>query len=175
MALEKIGKIPTPVRRIQDALKVQAKDYNDLVDAFNAVVPVAGTAKANTIEEYTTGSGVEVDGVLLKDGTTSMLTQTLIATGTNQATGSAVVGQLVFVTGADATTGVVLPAVSNGKVIFLINTANAVLKIYPASGEKIQGGVADANISLAAYGVCIFGYKAAGDWYTTEITAGAVA
>jgi hypothetical protein len=75
----------------------------------------------------------------------------------------------VFVTGADATKGVILPTVTNGKFIIVVNTANAVLKIYPASGEKIQGGTANANISLAAYSVFLCGYKASGDWYGTEI------
>lgn len=35
--------------------------------------------------------------------------------------------------------------------------------------------VVNANISLAAYSVFLCGYKASGDWYGTEITAGAVA
>jgi hypothetical protein len=42
--------------------------YNELVDAFNAIVPTAGTAQADTINEVTAGSGVTIDGVLLKDG-----------------------------------------------------------------------------------------------------------
>ena len=149
--------------------------FNPVVDKVNSLSSEDGVVDADTISEVATGGGVTVDGVLLKDGAVSMLTQTLAATGTNQATASQIAGQLVFVTAADATTGVKLPAVANGTVIFLINTANAVLKIYPATGEKIQGGTANVNISLAAYGVSIFGYKAAGDWYSTEITGGAVA
>lgn len=41
--------------------------YNELVDAFNAMVPAVGVAQADTINEATPGSGVTVDGVLLKD------------------------------------------------------------------------------------------------------------
>ena len=175
MTLKKIGKRTTPVSRIQDALKVQAKDYNTLVDAFNAVVPSLGEANADTISEYTSEAGVTVDGVKLQDGMVSMLTTTLPATGSTQTNAAQITSQVVFVTGANTTTGVKLPAVAANKVIFLINTANAVLKVYPASSEKIQGGAANANIALAAYSVAIFGYKAAGDWYATEITAGAVA
>ena len=175
MALSKIGKTPTTINRMEDALKVTAKDYNALADAFNAVVPALGEANADTVNEYTPGEGVTVDGVKLQDGMVSMLTTTLAATGTTQTDAAQIASQVVFVTGANATTGVKLPAVAANKIVFLINTANAVLKIYPATGEKIQGGTANANISLAAYGVAIFGYKAAGDWYATEITAGAVA
>lgn len=154
---------------------IKGEYFNPLVDKVNELSNEEGVVNADTVSEKTAGSGVTVDSVLLKDGTVSMLTQTLAAIGTTQATGSQIAGQLVFVTGADATKGVVLPAVANGTVIFLINTANAILKVYPASGEKILGGTVNVNISLAAYGVSIFGYKAAGDWYTTEITGGAVA
>jgi len=175
MALSKIGKTPTTINRMRDALKVTAKDYNALTDAFNAVVPALGEANADTVSEYTSGEGVTVDGVKLQDGMVSMLTTTLAATGTTQTDAAQIASQVVFVTGANTTTGVKLPAVAANKIVFLINTANAVLKIYPATGEKIQGGTADANIALAAYSVAIFGYKAAGDWYATEITAGAVA
>ena len=37
MSLQRIGKIPTRITRIEDALKVTTKDYNTLVNAFNAV------------------------------------------------------------------------------------------------------------------------------------------
>lgn len=157
------------------SVPVYADKFNELVEEVTAINPSTNTLKANIISEATSASGVTVDSVLLKDGMVSMATQTLAAAGYVQGDAGAITSQLVFVTGADATKGVVLPSVANGKVVFLINTANAILKIYPASGEKIQGGTANANISLAAYGVAIFGYKTAGDWYTTEITAGAVA
>ena len=116
-----------------------------------------------------------VNGLTDGTGALNISTQTLAAAGSAQGDAGTITGQLVFVTGADATKGVILPTVTNGKFIIVVNTANAVLKIYPASGEKIQGGTANANISLAAYSVFLCGYKASGDWYGTEITAGAVA
>lgn len=157
------------------SVPVYANKFNELIDEITDVNPSAGTMKADVISEYTSAAGVTVDGVLLKDGTVSMSTQILAAAGSTQTDAGAITGQVVVVTGADATKGVKLPAVANGKVIFLINTANAVLKIYPTTSEKIQGGTANANISLAAYGVAIFTYKTTNDWYATEITAGAVA
>lgn len=75
MVLRKIGKTPTPTTKIEESLKVTAKDYNYLAEqidetneAFEAVVPSAGTAKADTVSEYTSGSGVNIDSVLMKDG-----------------------------------------------------------------------------------------------------------
>jgi hypothetical protein len=46
---------------------VYADDLNTLIDEVINVNPSAGTMKANTVSEYTSGSGVTVDGVLLKD------------------------------------------------------------------------------------------------------------
>lgn len=57
--------------------------YNELVDAFNAIVPTAGTAQADTIDESTADAGVTVDGVLLKDGavtTSAVLRSTAFGT-----------------------------------------------------------------------------------------------
>ena len=152
---------------------VYAAQLNELIDEVTDVNPSAGTMKANTISEYTSGSGVTADGVLLKDGMVSMATQTLAAAGSTQGDAGAITSQVVFVTGADATKGVVLPAVAANKVVIILNQANAVLKIYPASGEKINGGTANAAISVAAYSFTVLGYKAAGDWNAAENSAAA--
>lgn len=155
-----------------NSYKVTAGLFNTLVDKLNSLFTAEKTIAVDTITEKTSATGVTVDGVLLKDGMVSMATQILAAAGSTIADGGAITGQVIFVTGADATKGVVLPAVADGKIIILVNIANAVLKIYPVSAsEKIQGGTGGANISLAAYGVAFFGYKAAGDWYCAEITA----
>lgn len=59
-----------------EALDVKAVHYNNLledvieIDAkVNLIEPTAGTTSVDTISERTSGSGVTVDGVLLKDGT----------------------------------------------------------------------------------------------------------
>ena len=142
-----------------EEIVARAKHVNPIVDVVNGLTNGTGALNAASIT-----------GTLL-----NISTQTLAAAGSAQGDAGTITGQLVFVTGADATKGVILPTVTNGKFIIVVNTANAVLKIYPASGEKIQGGTANANISLAAYSVFLCGYKASGDWYGTEITAGAVA
>lgn len=51
-----------------EAAVVRGKFFNNLIDDFNAHVPSDGSAKLNSISEYTSGSGVTVDSVLLKDG-----------------------------------------------------------------------------------------------------------
>ena len=177
MTLSKLTSVSPQPKTMRQALKARAKDLDPLIDLLNAATDGTGTGlkvaslTSDTINETTSGNGVTVDSVKLQDGMVSMLTTTLAATGTTQTNAAQIASQVVFVTDANGTAGVKLPAVAANKIIFLINTANAILKIYPATGEKIQ---TKASIDLAVYGVAIFGYKAAGDWYATEITAGAV-
>ena len=160
MALSKIKKVGVFSNSADsEEIVARAKHVNPIVDVVNGLTDGTGALNAASIT-----------GTLL-----NISTQTLAAAGSAQGDAGTITGQLVFVTGADATKGVILPTVTNGKFIIVVNTANAILKIYPASGEKIQGGTANANISLAAYSVFLCGYKASGDWYGTEITAGAVA
>lgn len=160
MTLSKIKKVGVFSNSADsEEIVARAKHVNPIVDVVNGLTDGTGALNAASIT-----------GTLL-----NISTQTLAAAGSAQGDAGTITGQLVFVTGADATKGVKLPTVTNGKFIIVVNTANAVLKIYPASGEKIQGGTANANISLAAYSVFLCGYKASGDWYGTEITAGAVA
>lgn len=160
MTLSKIKKVGVFSNSADsEEIVARAKHVNPIVDVVNGLTD--GTGALNT---------ASITGTLL-----NISTQTLAAAGSAQGDAGTITGQLVFVTDADATKGVILPTVTNGKFIIVVNTANAVLKIYPASGEKIQGGTANANISLAAYSVFLCGYKASGDWYGTEITAGAVA
>lgn len=160
MTLSKIKKVGVFSNSADsEEIVARAKHVNPIVDVVNGLTDGTGALNAASIT-----------GTLL-----NISTQTLAAAGSAQGDAGTITGQLVFVTDADATKGVILPTVTNGKFIIVVNTANAVLKIYPASGEKIQGGTANANISLAAYSVFLCGYKASGDWYGTEITAGAVA
>ena len=160
MTLSKIKKVGVFSNSADsEEIVARAKHVNPIVDVVNGLTDGTGALNAASIT-----------GTLL-----NISTQTLAAAGSAQGNAGTITGQLVFVTGADATKGVILPTVTNGKFIIVVNTANAILKIYPASGEKIQGGTANANISLAAYSVFLCGYKASGDWYGTEITAGAVA
>ena len=160
MTLSKIKKVGVFSNSADsEEIVARAKHVNPIVDVVNGLTDGTGALNAASIT-----------GTLL-----NISTQTLAAAGSAQGDAGSITGQLVFVTDADATKGVILPTVTNGKFIIVVNTANAVLKIYPASGEKIQGGTANANISLAAYSVFLCGYKASGDWYGTEITAGAVA
>ena len=60
-----------------DNVSVRREHYNALRNDLIASMPTLGNAKLDTIEEYTSGSGVTIDGVLIKDGS---ITSTLAAT-----------------------------------------------------------------------------------------------
>ena len=51
-----------------DRLPVYAFHYNRLKDDYDLLEPTAGEISADTISERTSGSGVTIDGVLMKDG-----------------------------------------------------------------------------------------------------------
>ncbi len=93
------------------------------------------------------------------------------AAGNAQGNGTAVTAAspaLVHATGADGTKGIVLPAAAAGKVYFVKNAdaANAILKVYPASGDAINALAADAAISMAAKTACVFVALDATTWFT---------
>lgn len=53
---------------VLNQLLVTAEKYNNLKDDFDAVRPSDTAIKADTISEVTSGSGVTIDSVVLKDG-----------------------------------------------------------------------------------------------------------
>lgn len=100
--------------------------------------------------------------------------QVLAAAGSVQGDAGAITvksGGLVHVTGADATKGVVLPAAAAGLIVDLKNddVANAVLKVYPASGDAINALAGDAAISLAAKVSARFRAIDATTWFTIPL------
>ena len=94
--------------------------------------------------------------------------QSVAGAGTNQATAANIDladGRLVFVTGADGTVGVELPALTTaavGELVIIVNTdASAALEVYPATGDKILPAADNAGITVAASsGLILFKYDA---------------
>lgn len=74
----------------------------------------------------------------------------------------------VLVTGANATKGAVLPAATAGAVYILKNddTANAILKVWPAGTNTINALGASNAISMAAKASCLFMCVTANAWIT---------
>lgn len=98
-------------------LIVRAKLFNKFVDAVSAFLSTTGTIIADTISELTSGSGVTVDGVLLKDSqvTTDTINEKTAAAGvtadgvllkdSSVALADGSVGNLALKIGADVNNG----------------------------------------------------------------------
>jgi hypothetical protein len=100
--------------------------------------------------------------------------QAVAAAGSAQGDAGAVTAAapaFVHGTAADGTKGIVLPAAAAGKMYIVKNSdaANAVLKVYPASGDAINALSADAAISMAAKTSAVFVALDATTWYTVPL------
>lgn len=93
----------------------------------------------------------------------------LAATGSVQGDAALITTALTYVTGADATKGVKLPATgqTNAKYI-IVNTAAAVLKIWPNTSDTINATGADSSVSVAASTVTECWRRSATAWWCNE-------
>jgi hypothetical protein len=96
---------------------------------------------------------------------------TVAAAGSAQGDAAALATGFTLVTGADGTKGVILPAAAAGKQVEIKNddAANAVLKVYPATGDAINAIAANGALSMAAKTSALFTAYDATTWYTTPL------
>ena len=95
--------------------------------------------------------------------------ETVAAAGSTQANAAAMVADFVLVTAADATKGVKLPAGVAGKIMFIKNNANAVLKIWPPGGGQINAVGADTAMSIAAFTGAVLAASSTTQWFTIPL------
>lgn len=98
---------------------------------------------------------------------------TAAAAGSTQANATALPASVdnFSITAANGTKGVRLPTATGGRRIFVKNTENAVLKVYPASGAAVNEAAANAAYSMAAYTSAFFVGDSATKWYTCPLVA----
>jgi hypothetical protein len=108
---------------------------------FSVNKPIA----VDTVYERTSGSGVTIDGVLLKDGTITTTAPTIksvapaiTATGTDDTDGYALTEELNIITGGAANTGVELPTAVVGLSITVVNLTGTAKKVYATTGDAID-------------------------------------
>lgn len=132
----------------------------------------------NTINEYTAGSGVTIDGLLIKDSrpvrnSTWLVSEALTADHTLSTTDS---GRAIFVDTSAGAVTLTLPSTALGVAYeIIINGVGNALNISPAAADKIIGlnnaGTDNKDLILATpvigdY-IKIFGDGADG-WYVQE-------
>jgi fibronectin-binding autotransporter adhesin len=96
------------------------------------------------------------------------------AAGTNQAGATAITTTVVYVTSGAATNGLILPTVPDGTSVVVQNTLSNAVLIYPNSGANIDGGSANASISLPAGLGLTYTYQTSTTtwWSTTDDVGG---
>jgi len=122
--------------------------------------------------------GVTQDNVTINGGTlysvslagdVKIPSATVAATGTNQATAAAIASGFTLVSAADGTKGVKLPAAAAGLVVIVKNGAAANLKLYPNTSDKINGGSANAALTMAASTSAVLVAYDDVDWYSVPL------
>jgi hypothetical protein len=95
------------------------------------------------------------------------------AAGSTRADATAMTASFNWVTAADATKGVVIPAPTAGRVIIVKNddTANAILKVYAPGSAKINGVAGSTAFSMAAKTACLFVAYDTTDWFSVPLVA----
>jgi hypothetical protein len=97
---------------------------------------------------------------------------TLAALGSVQGDAAAIVSKATYVTASDATKGVILPASPTaGDQYVVLNTAAAVLKVYPGTGDAINNIAANGAASVAADASLFCIATSASQWYCGELAA----
>lgn len=99
--------------------------------------------------------------------------ETVAAAGSGAATATAAtVYGVVVATGADATKGIKLPPAAAGKVVIVKNAdaANAILKVYPGTDDKINSGTATTgSLNMAAKTSAMFVAISDVDWFSIPL------
>lgn len=127
-------------------------------------------------------SGTTITGAVISGGPVSgtsvtaagdlyVASATVAATGSVQADAAQLAGGFTLVSAADATKGVKLPAAAAGRVVILKNGANAVLKVWPSTGDAINAIAADSNYVLAANTSSILVAYDSTTWYSIPLLA----
>jgi hypothetical protein len=109
-----------------------------------------------------------VTGTLI--GNQTIPTATVAATGSSNTNAAAVTLGFTLVSAADGTKGVKLPTAAAGGIVIIKNGAAQILKIYPNTSDKINGGTATTgSLDIAAStAVMLIAYDAT-DWYSLPL------
>jgi hypothetical protein len=150
-------------------MSYQPKVYN-AQGGDELVIASGGTVKAESGGKITVEAGGELEVLgTSKLGAAELSYAAINAAGSTQANATAITSAVALVDAADGTKGVRLPASAAGKVVFVINkvAATHALKVYPATGGKIDGGSANASVNVAAAKRAVFLGDGADWWMLT--------
>jgi len=132
------------------------------------------TVQGGTLYSVTL-SNPTITGTLTGDvvGNITLPVAAVAATGSDNTNAAAITAYgVVHATAADGTKGVKLPAAAAGKVVVIKNSdaANAILKVYPDTGDKINSGTATTgSLNMAAKTSTVLVAIDATDWFSIPL------
>ena len=135
-----------------------------------------GVAYRDQALEGSTISNSTISGCTITGGTIdatglSFPVETVAADGAAATTATPIsIYGIVTVSGADGTKGVKLPTAAAGRVVILKNLAAAVLKVYPGTDDKINGGTATTgSLNMAASTSAVYAAYDGENWFSVPL------
>lgn len=162
-------------QNIDPAAAIAVTKISGGVSTTNTATLTNKTLTAPTITApVITGAMTVADGATLTTPDMTINVQAVAAAGSNQsdATAATETGPaFIHGTGADATKGIKLPAAAAGRILFVKNSdaANAVLKVWPATGDGINAIAVNSSLDMAAKTSAVFIALDATTWYTIPL------
>jgi len=134
---------------------------------------VSGTTITGAAISGGTISGADITGATAAVTSLNFDVAKPAAAGSTRADATAMTASFNWVTAADATKGVILPAPTAGRVIAVKNddTANAALKVYAPGSAKINSVAGTTAFSMAAKTACFFVAYDTTDWFSIPLVA----
>ena len=181
LSAEGVWDIPKATGAIAAGIDVYWDNNGDPNVGTAGTGAATATATGNTVlgkAVIDAASGDTYVRVMLATGATStaqpiFTPEAVAAAGSSQSDATAVGASTGFVhaTAADATKGIKLPAAVAGRTIIVKNSdaANAVLKVYPATGDAINAISANSALSMAAKTSAVFVALDGTTWYTVSL------
>ena len=169
-----INELVTPTgQRITFGTAAPTTQYHKVGDTVINVAPAAdGVFAWSCTVAGTPGTWVTTVSGQSTTGMPTIPTATVAAAGTKTQGSAAAITAYGFclVTGADATVSVKLPTAAAGKQVIIKNGANAVLPIFPNTGDGINALTVDTgSLDIAALtSVLLVAYDAT-TWYTLPL------
>jgi len=173
-----LGVVPNPVIAADDYTAMRPRTVGGTMPMLSAgaitagaLVYAAADGKIDDVGFVLEGRALEAAGgagelieVLILDHA-PIDPATIAAAGSTQGDATALTKPVNTVTGADGTKGVLLPAAVAGLVVEVYNSvATHGLKVYPASGDDINDGSADAAVTIEGKSHAIFRALDAATW-----------
>lgn len=139
---------------------------------------ISPNAQGGGLLAYGAGNGaaqlpftIMVNGHVVTSFTVGTFADNLISTGTTQGTAYLLTAELNGFTSVPANSGALLPttlasvSIGAGQVVGIINSGLNPIRVYPPSGQTINGQSANAYVTIYMNSDAEFVYRGSGAWY----------